>query len=152
MNFKYSFICELAKTYYSIFQYTVSSNYNIDDCGLSPVLNVMDIMNVSISHCVKSRVEILWKGKNSTETLRPKLYRNVIKVFYAVSCIKTFTSLLSFALTHFMPLVSYYIPWNYQKAAGFSCFQGDRKRPVAWNGLKKCPSENTSQMAKTDER
>ena len=37
-------------------------------------------------------------------------------------------------LTHFMPLISFYTPWKHQLS---DVFRGYRKRPVAWNGLKK---------------
>ena len=36
-----------------------------------------------------------------------------------------------------MSLVSFYIPWNYQKTRSFSnIFRGYRKRPGSWNWLK----------------
>ena len=40
-------------------------------------------------------------------------------------------------ITHFMPLVSFYTPWNQQKIWFSDHFRGHRKRPVVWNGLIK---------------
>ena len=44
--------------------------------------------------------------------------------------------MLPYFLTHFMPPVFFYTWWKYQKTRGFLKFSKDRKRPVAWNGLK----------------
>ena len=41
------------------------------------------------------------------------------------------------SLTHFMPLVFYDTHWKHRKSEVFWCFQGYRKRPVVWNGLKR---------------
>ena len=39
-------------------------------------------------------------------------------------------------LTHFMPLVLFYTPWQHQKTTSFFMFPGwYRKRPMVWNGL-----------------
>ena len=39
-------------------------------------------------------------------------------------------------LTHFMPLVFFYTPWQHQKTTSFFVFPGwYRKRPMVWNGL-----------------
>ena len=47
------------------------------------------------------------------------------------------TTIFATSLTHFMPLVSFYTPWKYQKNQRFSdVFKAYRKRPVARNGLK----------------
>ena len=39
------------------------------------------------------------------------------------------------ALTHFMPLISFYTPWKHKKTRFSDVFREYRKRPVAWNGL-----------------
>ena len=39
------------------------------------------------------------------------------------------------SLTHFMPLVSFYTPWNHQKASG-CVFRGSRKRSVGMKWVK----------------
>ena len=43
---------------------------------------------------------------------------------------------LTFLLTHFMPLVSFYTTQKHQKTSGFRKY---RKRPLAWIGLTKKP-------------
>ena len=45
---------------------------------------------------------------------------------------------VKFRLTHFMPLVAFYIPWKHKKVFWFSnVFKGYTKRPVEGNGLIK---------------
>ena len=38
-------------------------------------------------------------------------------------------------LTHIMPLVSFYTPWDHQETSDFLFSGGIGKRPVGWNGF-----------------
>ena len=40
-----------------------------------------------------------------------------------------------FHLTHFMSMLSFYLPWKHEDPSGFLVFRWYRKIPVVWNGL-----------------